>query len=198
MLGSGSSVFTDHIAYQASVRDLMDLDVTPEGGFRVRLTRAQLPHVHMLHAREARPRSGEIVLPSKQSFLMFSTRRNSSLICDGVPLHLGEMVYYSGGERLRQETTAACCWGCISLPTERMLTDGRTFLGQSFVPPTSHQVLCPPTPERTRLLRQFAQVGSIAEKTPGSIAHPEVARALEQELISTLVACLETDASCDS
>jgi hypothetical protein len=171
MLGSGSSVFTDHIAYQASVRDLMNLDVTPEGGFRVRLTRAQLPHVHMLYAREARPRSGEIVLPPKRSFLMFSMRRTSLLICDGVPLHLGEMVYYSGGERLHQETTAACCWGCISLPTERMLTHARCA-------------------SSLRL--------AVSQRKRRAVSRTRRSRALEQELISTLVACLETDASCDS
>src|SRR5690242_7434623 len=83
MLGSGSSVFTEAKDFQASLQLLLDLAVQP-GRFCARLTWVELPHLHLLRAREALPRVAHVSSPQDCVFAVFPMRRTSALICDGV------------------------------------------------------------------------------------------------------------------
>ena len=59
-----------------------------------------------------------------------------------------------------------------------------------MAPPTFGQVLRPYPADRRKLLRFYAEAVRIAETRLSHFEHPEVARAVEQELIWALVTCL--------
>jgi AraC-like DNA-binding protein len=64
---------------------------------------------------------------------------------------------------------------------------------QNFVPPSVGRVLRPPTCMAAHLRRLHAEACQLAEKKPDIIAHREVARALEHDLLHALVNCLTAD-----
>jgi transcriptional regulator GlxA family with amidase domain len=67
---------------------------------------------------------------------------------------------------------------------------GRALSGKPFSLPSERKILRPSPRNLARLRRLHAQVCRLAETKPKLLAHTEVARALEQGLIQTLVACL--------
>jgi len=190
MPASGSCIFTDADAYQASLHDMLDLVVPEPGKFYARLTWVELPILHLLRAREAAPRVAYVSLPAERVFVTFLTRQGSQLICDGTELQFGDIMFHTPGERFHQRTTAATSWGSISLTPASLAAFGRTLSGRDPVLPPFGCILRPSREDRGELLRPHAQAGRIAETQLNHIAHSEVARALEQDLVWALVNCL--------
>jgi hypothetical protein len=192
MLGSGSSVFTATEDFLASLPLLLDLVVQP-GQFRARLTWVELPHLHLLRAREALPRIGHVASPRDRVLAVFPMRRASALVCDGATLQYGDMMIYTQGERFSQTTTAATLWGAIWLKCSTLMDHGRVLRGPKLVIPPSGSVLRPAPADWRELLQLHAQAARIAETQLDNITHPEVARALEQDLIWALVNCFAAE-----
>jgi len=63
----------------------------------------------------------------------------------------------------------------------------------ALAPPPAARILGPPPKAAANLLRAHAQACRLAETRPDMIAHREVARAIEQDLLHALVNCLTTD-----
>jgi AraC-like DNA-binding protein len=68
------------------------------------------------------------------------------------------------------------------------------MIGHDLTAPEVSELIRPPAPLMGRLLRLHAAAGQLAATTPDILAHPEVAKAIEQELIRVMVGCL-TDGS---
>ncbi|MBV9250730.1 MAG: hypothetical protein JO227_15960 [Acetobacteraceae bacterium] len=199
MPGSGTSLFSDPGAYQASLPKVTKLYPTELGGFSARVTWVELRHLHLLHAREQVPRVAYMSLPPEWVFVMFPTRRTSSLLCDGALARLGNLVFHSPGERFHQKTAGATAWGSICLTPSSFQSYGRTLAGRDLSSPQFAQILRPAPSDLKRLLRLHAQAIRIAETKLNHIGHQEVAHALEQDLIWALVQCLTaSDPDCDS
>jgi hypothetical protein len=66
----------------------------------------------------------------------------------------------------------------------------RIFCEKPLTPPAEGQVLRLPSRDAARLHCLHAQACRLAGKKPQLLAHPEVARAIEQDLIRALVTCL--------
>jgi AraC-like DNA-binding protein len=194
MPASGTYIFTSAECFQASFRGMLDLILPQAREFSARLTRIELLSLVLLRVQEAQSHVAHVSLPSESVFVTFPTQRGSLLICDGVGLQFGDIMFHSRGERFHQRTIAASRWGSISLPPAALMTFSRTIAGRDLVPPAAGQVLRPPPADRLQLLRLHAQAGRIAETNLNQIGHPEVARALEQDLGLALIRCLETSA----
>ena len=191
MLGSGSSVFTDIDEYEAALPTNVNLLSTISNCFRARLTWVELPHLHLLHAHEAAPRLAFVKLPMRSITVIFPTHRTSSLICNGIRLELGDAIFHSRGERFHQRTTAACSWGAICLSPDALRNYGRILTDEEIAAPSLGEVLQLAPGDRQRLLQLHARAVRIAETVSDTIAHPEVARALDQDLIWALVTALQ-------
>ena len=113
-MASGSCMFADIDSLQARFGQTLDLVPVEPGGFHARLTRVRLPTLRMMRAQEAAPRVACVSLPPEPVFVTFPTERASPLICDGVELQFGDIMFHSLGERLYQRTVAACRWGACS------------------------------------------------------------------------------------
>jgi AraC-like DNA-binding protein len=190
MLGSGSSIFTDADEYQAHLSLPMDLLVVQPGRFRARLTWVGLPQVHLLHAREALSRVAYVSLPPDPVFVTFPTDQASRLICDGVSLQWGDIMFHSPGERFHQRIAAPSAWGSIALTLPTLLAYSRILNGSDLAIPSRGQVLRLPLADRRQLLQVHGQAARVAERDLNRLAHPEVARSLEQDLIVALVTSL--------
>ncbi|HSU04480.1 MAG TPA: hypothetical protein VLI93_02820 [Acetobacteraceae bacterium] len=192
MPASGYSIFTDVTSYQAKLRHMLDVLVLRSGGFHARLNWVELPSLRLLRAEEQQPRLAYVSLPRRGIFITFPTTRDSLLIYNGTEVRFGDIVLHSRGEDFHQRTIAATHWGCISVSPVALTAFSKAIAGQRLSLPVTSRILRPLRADRMRLMREHARVGRIAEKTLHHIAHPEVARALEQDLVCALVNCLMT------
>src|SRR5260370_35018670 len=74
---------------------------------------------------------------------------------------------------------------------------GGALSGKALSLPTAARILRPAARDAARLRRLHAQACRLAETRPKVLAHPEVARAIEQGLIHALVTCLSAKARDD-
>jgi AraC-like DNA-binding protein len=108
-------------------------------------------------------------------------------------LQFGDVVFHSRGERMHQRTNTESQWGLISLPPKQLVDCGKALTGLKITSPPAGRVLRPSRIAAARLLRLHSRACRLAEKRHKLIANPEVARALEQELLHALVNCLTAD-----
>jgi len=79
------------------------------------------------------------------------------------------------------------------LPPEQLAACGKALTGLKITSPPVGRVLRPSRSAASGLLRLFSRACRLAETRHKLIANPEVARALEQELLHALVNCLTAD-----
>jgi AraC-like DNA-binding protein len=190
MPGSGTSTFTDPDDYQTSLRWAQMELLANSGDFEVRLTWAELHCLRLLRSREVLPRIAYLSLTPALIFVTFATAADPPLVWGGVDVELGNIMFHSRGERLHQRMRGPCVWGLIALPLKDLEDYGRALFGKPLVVPSTGRVLRPPPRNTARLQRLHAQACRLAETRPKILAHPEVARAIEQDLLQALITCL--------
>jgi AraC-like DNA-binding protein len=190
MPGSGTSTFIDSDDYQASLGHLrIDLLVTSQGAFKARLTWATLHQLYLLDSGEDLPRIAYVSLAPRLVFVGFTTRPDPPMFWGGVELQTGDIILHSRGERFHQRTTGPCGWGLVGLGPEDLEKYG-VLSGKPLSAPATARILRPAARDAARLRRLHAQACRLAETRPKVLAHPEVARAIEQGLMHALVTCL--------
>ena len=197
MAENGTATFASPEDYCAAISAMTaSLVVTGRGEFTGRLTWLNLGHLHILRSFENLPRIGFFSLSPARVFVSFPTNADSSLHYSGQGLQLGEIVFHKRGEKSHQRTHGDGQWGLISLQPEQLAACGEALTGLGIVAPRQGLILRPSRSAARRLLRLHAKACRLAETRPELIAYPEVARAIEQELLHALVNCLTTkDAS---
>lgn len=80
--------------------------------------------------------------------------------------------------------------GFMSLSSEDLAAAGRAVAGCDLTAPSVTQLVRPPDHLVSRLLHLHEAAGRLAVTVPDVLAHPEVARAIEQELVRTMILCL--------
>jgi AraC-like DNA-binding protein len=194
MAENGTATFADPDDYQTGIRDAnVNVIVTGGGDFNARLTWLNLRRLHVLRACENLPRIAFISLSPAQVFVSFPTSESPPLIYSGLGLQFGDVVFHSCGERTHQRTSGESQWGLISLPSEQLAACAKALTGLEITSPPGGRVLRPLRSAALRLLRLHSKVCRLAETRLKLISNPEVARALEQELVYALVNCLMAD-----
>lgn len=191
MLGSGTSTFIDSDDYQASLSHLrIDLLVTSQGAFNSRLTWATLHHMQLLRSEEDMPRIAHVSLAPTLVFVGFATRPDPPMVWGGVELQTRDIIFHPEGGRFHQRTTGPCSWSLVGLAREHLETYCQVLSGKTLSVPAAARILRPAARDAARLRRLHAQACRLAETRPKVLAHPEVARAIEESLIDALVTCL--------
>jgi AraC-like DNA-binding protein len=98
-------------------------------------------------------------------------------------------VVNSGGEFFSQSEESGS-WASLSLSAEALAASAQALIGYDLKLPTGTQVAQPPTAAMTRLSALHKAAGGLAESAPEVLAHPEVAQAIETELLRAAVSCL--------
>jgi AraC-like DNA-binding protein len=192
---NGAYAFNEPIDYEASISEAkIELVVTGGGQFRATLTRAELGQLRLLRSREDLASVAYAGLQADLVFVTFPTRFNPPPVWSGQELRSGEIVVHGLGERVHLRTCGSSERGFIALRPEHLASWGRALTEVEVVPPNFARIVRPSGSAAKHLLRLHAAACGLVEDSPQIIAHPEVARALEQELIHALVSCLRPDA----
>ena len=131
-----------------------------------------------------------VTLPNDAVFISFSSDPALPLIWRGLRLEPGEIRLHVRGERLHQRTLGPSSWGLIWLPPASLAAFGKTVTGRAFAAPDRGKILRPSVQDRRHLLHIHAGASRLAGSKPRTLAHPEVMRAMEQELVDVLISCL--------
>jgi AraC-like DNA-binding protein len=194
MAESGTATFASSDEYSAAIGAAkVNLFVTAGGEFRGRLTWLNLGGLHVLRGRENLPRIGFVVLPSAHANISFPASEQSALTYCGLSLNPGDVVFHALGERAHQRTVGEADWCLISLAPEPLAACSKAITGQSVRPPSEGRVIVPAPGVSKALLNLLSKACRLAETRRELISNPEVARALEQELLHALVNCLSTE-----
>jgi AraC-like DNA-binding protein len=194
MTENGTGTFADPDDYQAGIGGAsVNLIITGGGDFKARLTWLHLRHFRVLRGCENLPRIAFFSLSPAQVFVSFPTSEGPPLTYSGLGLQFGDVVFHSRGERTHQRTNGESPWGLISLPPEQLAACSKALTGMKITAPPVGRVLRPSRSAAVRLLRLHSRACRLAETRHKLIANPEVARALEQELLHALVNCLTAD-----
>jgi AraC-like DNA-binding protein len=188
---SGTGTFIDPDDYQASLRQArIAVLVTSQGAFKAHLTWATLHHLQLLRCEEDLPRIAYVSLPPGLVFVGFVTRTDLPMLWGGVELQTGDIILHSQGVRFHQRTSGLCGWSLVGLAPEHLERYCEALSGTALSLPVAARILRPAARDAARLRRLHAQACRLAETRPKVLAHPEVARAIEQGLIHALVTCL--------
>ena len=166
--------------------------------FNARLTWATLHHMQLLHSEEDLPRIAYVSLEPTLVFVGFTTRPDPPMLWGGGELQTGRhnipqprrAVPSADDRPLQLEPD-----GTGSTSTSKDMEDAVT--GKALSAPPAARILRPAARDAARLRRLHAQACRLAETRPKVLAHPEVARAIEQGLIHALVTCLAARARDD-
>lgn len=193
MAENGTATFANPDRYQAGTGGASaNLVITCGGDFKARLTWLKLRYLHVLRGSESLARIAYVSLSPARAFVSFPVGPVPAT-WGGLQLQLGDMVFHARGERTHQWTTGENQWGLLSLPLEQLAACGKALTGLEIISPPAGRVLRPSRSAATHLLRLHSKACRLAETRHELIEHPEVARALEQELLHALVNCLTAD-----
>jgi AraC-like DNA-binding protein len=190
MAEADTLTFSDPDVYAAAFSDArVKLTITGAGDFKARLTRLKLEHLEIHQYCEILPRIAYISLLPERIFLSFPVG-TKSLTCGGFALRNRDMVFHSRGERVHQHSNGECQWGLISLSRDELARCSKALTGQPIAPPPASRILRPSRTEASRFQYLFRQACHLAEARKKLIGSPEVARALEQEMLYAIIHCL--------
>jgi hypothetical protein len=188
MTGCGTAIFTRPDDYRANVPGLhIALALTGRDAFRARVTWVKLQRLTLVRLEEDAPRIAFVSFARELIFVSFPLRGDPVALWNGVPVGRGDVVLHEPGGHIHQLTERSSRWGVMALTADDLATYGRILLGSSLAPPPAARVLRPRTRIATDILRLHAQACRLARNKPDAIAHPEVVRALEQDLMVALI-----------
>lgn len=197
MSENGTASFGSPVDYEAGIGGAssrgakVNLIVNGVGDFKARLTWLNLQRLRLLRGSEILPSIAYVSLPPERVVILFPTS-TAPLIWGGRKLQFGDIVFNGRGERTHQWAPGASKWGVISLPAQQLSACGLALTGLKIAAPPFCRVLRPAKGTASRLLRLHAGACRLAETRHKLIDNPEVARALEQEMLHALVNCLTT------
>jgi AraC-like DNA-binding protein len=190
MPGSGTRTFLESHHYEASLRQAqIEFIITRGADFKARQIWVELHHSQLLRCEEDFPRIGYVSLP-RLACVSFPANSGPLPRWRGTELQDGDIMFHSLGERLHQTTAGASIWSLITLDPVQLDYYSRILLEEPLAPPAEGRVLRPSKRDAARLRRLHVQACRLAQTKPQILAHPEVARAIEQDLIHTLLICL--------
>jgi AraC-like DNA-binding protein len=200
MPGSIVSTFNDPYEYQSWIRaGDVKVVVTEPGEFRAHLTRIDLHQLWMQRSWTLLPLIAHSAVHKSRSVILFPTDpEEAPYSCSGMEVSQGDIVFYSAGSENYHRASTAWRWGAMSLSPEDLAAAGRALVGHDLTAPLVTHLIRPQPYLMSRLRTLHAAAGDLAAKVPDILAHPEVARAIEQQLVRAMIACLTDMATAKS
>ena len=191
MSGSAVRTFTDPEAYEAAIPNVHAKGVvTGRGNFRAESTAVQLDRLSLQLNKETLPRTVYSAVDPKLFGVIFATVPGQQVCINGLELSQTDIVVFRAGSVGHNRSSTACQWGAIGLTHEDVAAAGQAIVGHELVTPPFTQRIRPPAPFLSRLLNLHQAASHLAKTTPDILAQPEVARALDNELVHAIVACV--------
>jgi len=192
MPGGAITRFADLYDFGNAIRgaDVKAL-VRTHGDYRAELTRVDLHRVWIQHGRQSVDQIIHFKVPEDRSAVLFvADDDRTPTYVSGMEVSRSDLVCYSPGAEHHLRTPAGCHWLTMSLQTTALAEVGRVLSGCDVTAPAVTQVTRVPTQLMSRLRALHDVAARLAQDAPDILANPEVAKALEQELVRVLVASL--------
>ncbi len=193
MADSAVLTFTDPDAYHANIRRTQVVEgvVTARGEYRSELTRTDLHRLWMQRGDENLARVLNFAPAGERVPILFATdQRQAAMYFSGLELSPDEIIIIGFGAASHHRSSAACRWGAISLTLEDLVAAGQAIIGRELTAPPFTYRIRPPPALFARLLNLHEAAGHLAKTAPDIVAQPDVARALEQQLVHAMVLCI--------
>ena len=190
---SAVATFTDPDAYHANIRRTQVVEgvVTARGEYRAELTRTDLHRLWVQRGDETLARVLNFAPSGERVPILFATdQRQAAMHFSGLELSPDEIIVIGYGTASYHRSSAACRWGAISLTLEDLVAAGQAIIGRELATPSFTHRIRPPPALFARLSNLHEAAGHLAKSAPDILAHPEVARALEQPLVHAMVLCI--------
>jgi AraC-like DNA-binding protein len=123
--------------------------------------------------------------------ILFATdQRQAAMYFSGLELSPDEIIVIGFGTASHHRSSSACRWGAISLTLEDLVAAGQAIMGRELAAPPFTCRIKPLPALFGRLLNLHEASGHLAKTAPDILAQPEVARALEHQLVHAMVLCI--------
>ena len=196
MPATGTTTFCNSVDFQENFPGAkINLVLTKPGRFCARLTTVSLPHLKLFSLRERLPRIACVSTSSEVVSFAFPTCVDSPQIWGGLKMGIGDLMFYSVGERLHQRTSGTSQWSIVSVDPKFFAGSSMALTGSEITPPPIGEALRPLPSNAIKLRRLHAKACRLAETSPQTVTNREVARSIEQGIIHTLVNCLTAEAA---
>jgi hypothetical protein len=144
--------------------------------------------LRLVRCNENMPRDAFVGFVTEFVFISLPMQHDPPPVCNGVTIGPREIVLHGLGEPMHLRTYGPGCWSFIS---PKVLAEAcETLTHERLALPTATRILRPPSKPLATLSRLHARACRVAETKPDLMAHQEVTRALEQDLIHAIVHCL--------
>jgi AraC-like DNA-binding protein len=166
--------------------------VTAPGTYQSETMLVNLQQIQLAQVRIALPQIVRGVLQKGSCVVSFSTSDNQAhLTVNGTEVPESYITLGGPGAEFVTSTSANYRWGGMILTPEILSATSQVLIGQEIAPPNvTQQVIRTPPALMARLHDLHGATTRLASTVPDILAHPEVAKAIEQELLRTLVVCL--------
>ena len=195
MAASRILTFTDPDSYQAAIR-VANVEVYPtgRGDFRAGLMQVDLRKVWLQRGRDNLPRIAQGAIGPTRAVFEFPTRDQASFWHSGIEVSPGDIIFNHAGA-VHRRSAGPCHWGTMSLTPADLSAAACALTDHDISLPSSTQAITPSRPLMARLLNLHDNAAQLARIAPERLEHPEVARALEQSLLHTMIRCLTENAA---
>ena len=183
--------FDDLDAYMSAIR-AAQVEITPisRGAFRAELMQANLHRLWLQRGHENLPTISRNAIVKQRAVIGFLADIDQPSVWHcGTELRPGEILVTDWNATHRR-TVAPSRWASMSLSPEDFVAAGRALTGRDLPLSSEWGIVRPKRPLMVRLMRLHARADRIARAAPERLAHPQVARALEQSLVHALFMCL--------
>jgi AraC-like DNA-binding protein len=197
MPGSVITTYVDPHEYQKAVQSA-DLQVyaTGRGRFEATLTRITLNRLRTQRASLSVPAvtHSAVAKDRRMIFLQFDPN-HAPILHSGIEISPSDIVCYPLGSEHHYRTSTSYQCGGMSLTPEDFAALANALVGYEPAVPATMQVVRPPAALMSRLLTLHKAACDLAATAPDLLEHPEVAKAMEQELVRAMIACLADPAT---
>ena len=192
MRSSTTGVFREQDDFEAALQEdgSVNLLVTGQGSFRARLTRIALHQLRLVTAEEFLARISFHSVPPDVTLVSVAFSHDRPLIWGEFSAGADEIVTLGAGHRAHVRSVARSHWGTIVVPTRLLASNSELLSRRAVVVPGGVSRWRPSVKSSRYLTRLHSRATRVANVQADVITTSEAARALEQELIDAVIACL--------
>ncbi|MBV8936948.1 MAG: helix-turn-helix transcriptional regulator, partial [Alphaproteobacteria bacterium] len=176
---------------QAVLPAQMQVFATVRGPFEARIVGFTFDRVLGHRGYVSLPCVTHTALGSKRAAVFFlADAEQKPMFNSGREVCAEDMVLYARGSEHHNHALGACHAASMSMLAQDFAFYGQTLLGKELRAPETNQVVRPSAAAMSRLRSLHKAAGDLAVTAPDLLNHPEVSKAIEQELIHAMVGCL--------
>jgi AraC-like DNA-binding protein len=173
--------------------------LTRPGEFHAELAHIDLHRVWLQRGRSSLPMVAHSTNTLPRSPVFFSADPElGPAVVAAMDMTPADILWESPGFQCHLRTSGAFEWGAVSAPPDDLAAAARALTGRDLRSPDVARLIRPPAELTDRLRRLHKSACDLASTAPDMIAHPEVAKAMEQALLQVMAACLFAGAAIDA